>query len=478
MDIFAEIKDNEIEETLKKNLHIEFYKNNPSYIKLWQRYYEIKKDPKILFFMMHFGISKDYHWIYIELANHFKKLKYFELSYYVLSEAKRKNVFDAFEIEKEINNYSFDTKRFSDTEMKRILYPKRIYFWDTEWSINEILYCNLDNCFYKKNGEISFVSFEENRYLNGWWQKSENDLNFLEIKKFESEIENSYKYEDKDVKNFNKLRIETTDFENTKEELILQSKAVENQSNKNNSGVEQLNDSGKINKFLSEDEININNLIFQIKKRINNQKFIIFCLTETNNLEQSTEIKNYILEEIDEKYLKNIFKFTNNIFPTDLQSIVIAEKYFIKYTFSYETSVSEILNCYQEKKNVNEYIIGFYWVQILKLLIELKEQNLAIKELSLSDIMIENDLFSFKICNFKVENTCFENKNDFYENYKFFEDLNSFGDLKIFQFLNEYKNYDYLEFSIKIENILNNCDIKDILNEQLIFFYESINNEI
>ncbi|KAI5187180.1 hypothetical protein NEHOM01_1989 [Nematocida homosporus] len=62
-----------LESTILLYLDIPYFLNNPWYLSLWRRYYEIKKDAAVLFLMFERKVGLFGSWLYVELYEHFQR---------------------------------------------------------------------------------------------------------------------------------------------------------------------------------------------------------------------------------------------------------------------------------------------------------------------------------------------------------------------------------------------------------------------
>ncbi|KAK6091006.1 hypothetical protein P3W45_000251 [Vairimorpha bombi] len=164
---------NEYENELLKLIDIKYFRNNPEYIKLWQEYfYNTNKDIKILFLMKYKKISTDYHWIYIELSEFFKKKNKPEISVFLLQDALRNGVYNPDMLNAELDKYQ-GIKAIDYNEACRFLNPVGFYVCGRIW--NEIKV----ETFYSQDIYKEGISFEEYRLINYRFKKRVRNKNEL-----------------------------------------------------------------------------------------------------------------------------------------------------------------------------------------------------------------------------------------------------------------------------------------------------------
>jgi len=165
----AESADNmKDEDVLLKYIDIPYFRNNPSYIERWRRYYlKQNKDPQILLLMHHKQISTYFHWLYLELSSYFLKIGKPELASFVLNEALKINVYDESRIKKALSKIPNFEKQYSRGDLLAVLNQRNIKALGTVWN------CFEEEIFYLQHLPEGFVNFEikqilyyENKYGN------------------------------------------------------------------------------------------------------------------------------------------------------------------------------------------------------------------------------------------------------------------------------------------------------------------------
>lgn len=81
-----------------------YFKNNPTYIDMWRKFYSKEKDANILLLLFNEEISTFYHWIYIEFSKKFVDMKRYDLAKFILNYALEKKVYDEEVIRKELKS--------------------------------------------------------------------------------------------------------------------------------------------------------------------------------------------------------------------------------------------------------------------------------------------------------------------------------------------------------------------------------------
>lgn len=147
------------EELLLFYIDIPYFKNNPSYIERWRRYYIKNRDHQILFLMYYKQISIYFHWIYIELSRHFMKSEKYEIAYFILNEALRLNVYNKDRILEEINKIPEFTKKYTKGDLMSILNQRNIKAIGKTWN-------SYMEKFYKSDLPEEFSNFETMALLN------------------------------------------------------------------------------------------------------------------------------------------------------------------------------------------------------------------------------------------------------------------------------------------------------------------------
>lgn len=122
------------EERLTEFIDIPYFRNNPSYIELWRKYYSDSRDPKILLLMYHKKIGTYYHWLYIELAKHFIRIGRAEIAHFVLTEAVRENVYSQERLREALAKVPPFTKQYFKSDMRSLLDQKNIHALGRIWN--------------------------------------------------------------------------------------------------------------------------------------------------------------------------------------------------------------------------------------------------------------------------------------------------------------------------------------------------------
>lgn len=165
----AESTDNmKDEDVLLKYIDVPYFRNNPSYIERWRRYYlKQNKDPQILLLMHHKQISTYFHWLYLELSSYFLKIGKPELASFVLNEALRINAYDELRIKKALSKIPNFEKQYSRGDLLAVLNQRNVKALGTVWNCfeEEIFYLqHLPEGF--ANFEIKQILYYENKYGN------------------------------------------------------------------------------------------------------------------------------------------------------------------------------------------------------------------------------------------------------------------------------------------------------------------------
>ncbi|KAI4293044.1 hypothetical protein PAPHI01_2318 [Pancytospora philotis] len=126
--------DSTLVEQLLKYVDIPYFRNNPSYIKLWRTYYEQDRRIEVLLLMYHKQISTYYHWIYVELSKHFIRAGMPELAHFVLSEALAGGVYDRIHLADVLERVPAFTKKHSRGDMLCVLNQRNIELFGTVWN--------------------------------------------------------------------------------------------------------------------------------------------------------------------------------------------------------------------------------------------------------------------------------------------------------------------------------------------------------
>lgn len=172
----APLKENH-EERLLYYIDIPYFRNNPTYIESWRRYYEHRRDPQILLLMYYKEISTHYHWIYIELAKHFVRLNKVEIAHFILSEALQNKVYDQKRLADTISRLPPFERKYSKGDMACVLNQRNIRAIGKVWNRYEEVF------FYERYLDASSVNFEMmkmNEYLKARGSNESQPLQFFD----------------------------------------------------------------------------------------------------------------------------------------------------------------------------------------------------------------------------------------------------------------------------------------------------------
>lgn len=222
------------EELLLAYIDIPYFRNNPAYIERWRAYYQKYKNPQILLLMYHKHISTFYHWIHIELAEHFLKKNQPQIAHFVLTEALKFNVYDSARIKKTLDKVPTFEKKYSKGDMLALLNTKNIEALGRIWNCyNESFFhlttppvstdgSSVSCCSSYEIGKI--VGYERKYVINENLQYSDTDGQFNH-----SKIDEKYPVGDADKENQQlhnstcddtiKLSKEIVDVKNVNEEI-------------------------------------------------------------------------------------------------------------------------------------------------------------------------------------------------------------------------------------------------------------------
>lgn len=124
----------EQEETLLKYIDIPYFRNNPAYIDRWREYYQRYKDPQILLLMYHKQIGTYFHWIYLELSEHFLRVQQPEIAHFILSEALRIKVYDGTRIKNALAQIPKFDRKYSKGDLLALLNQRNITALGRVWN--------------------------------------------------------------------------------------------------------------------------------------------------------------------------------------------------------------------------------------------------------------------------------------------------------------------------------------------------------
>lgn len=169
----------EHEKLLLAHIDIPYFRNNPTYIEMWRAYFQQHRDPQILLLMFHKEISTLYHWIHIELSQHFIKKNHPQIAHFILSEALRNNVYDSQRIKEALERIPPFEKKYSKGDMLALLNTRNISALGRVWNcLHEVFFYSTtppkDEATYEilkmKNYECKYPSLVDGKELITWLQ--------------------------------------------------------------------------------------------------------------------------------------------------------------------------------------------------------------------------------------------------------------------------------------------------------------------
>lgn len=167
MESFDNVDDDAVEDALLRHIDIPYFRNNPSYISLWQRHYYRTGDPAVLFLMRHKKISQYYHWVYVELSRVLMRSNHHGACRAVLRLGMACGAYDRKALEDEAERIPEGTREYSEHEVNVLLNPKGFSALGRTWnSYREALFYTRP--LFVVDGEE--VSFEEYRAKE--WRES------------------------------------------------------------------------------------------------------------------------------------------------------------------------------------------------------------------------------------------------------------------------------------------------------------------
>ncbi|KAH9411673.1 putative Mad3/BUB1 like region 1 protein [Ordospora pajunii] len=164
MDLDA-VPDEELENVVLKYIDCPYFKNNPLYISLWERYYSICKSPAVLFLMRYKKISQYYHWIYLELSRYFKSTGRSWMCRHVILMGMHCNAHDASVLQKEMDSVPEDDCRHSENDINALMNPKGFFVFGKAWNAYEERLSYNRMLFTCGEEEMSFEEFRARAHI-------------------------------------------------------------------------------------------------------------------------------------------------------------------------------------------------------------------------------------------------------------------------------------------------------------------------
>ncbi|ADM11309.1 uncharacterized protein Eint_040180 [Encephalitozoon intestinalis ATCC 50506] len=430
MVAFGDICEDEIEAFLLSHIDIPYFRNNPSYISLWQRYYYKTKEPGVLFLMKYKKVSQYYHWIYVELSRLFMKNGHYGISRAILDMGIACNAYDKKVLKDEIEKIPLSTTVFSDHETSALINPKGFVALGKVWnSYRETLFYNRE--LFILDGEE--ISFEE--YRSRIWSKK----TALSCPRVSHRVETDVPSREEHSLN-NKTRI-----------LSRGSCRIHNQD-----GRKRENNSAEVteNILASGQEIIIDDLIYYIKEVIDEKRYRMICISN----EVSKDLMNrgdLLLHEVSKTTIDLIQKLDSNYVPP-FNVKKLGSRMFLLYDFYYFGSLK---SCLDVPTSIRSNIALYFMAQLADIFNEMKKVGLGFTSFSLESLCVSED------CRLKIV--------DF--DWSLESPEINYGEI-MRDFLQQYTNFptDAPDITEKIRSELEKIKLKELIVKYKIHIYEKI----
>jgi hypothetical protein len=403
-----DLKEKDIKKLLQKYLNISYFKNNPEYISLWQKYYESERDPEILFFMKYKGVSSYYHWLYVELSKHFNSKNLFNVSRSILSRALNGDVYDRRVIEDHLSELPDHGKTMNDDEIYRHINPKSIILWGKKWVVQE------ESLFYNRDIFIINgveVSFEEWRSM-----KEETDIAMDEINRMFDEDHRGKVKKNKESGGVIAEKKPTEEEKGLGGGIICEAQRdchleVEEQSYKRlkmesemikNVDVIDNNNYLEVEDVVGgKDTIAIGEFLYFISPTSISTRHNIMRIAEKDGNNQTVVSKEFILQRIDEKQEKLLKNLTCSHIPGILSFCRSKSELFVFYKNYKLGSLKNALHLLLKDSGMtDECLIAFYFKEVLSVILELRKLNLEVSQINGDSFMLCENTNQLVLVNF------------------------------------------------------------------------------
>lgn len=400
------------EEIMLQYIDIPYFRNNPTYIEWWRAYYQKYKDPQILLLMYHKQISTYYHWLHIELSEHFLRKKKPQIAHFILSEALKNNVYDPVKINEAMERIPSFEKKYTRGDMTSILNWKNINALGRVWNVSK------EESFYQREQYEGIVSFEiekikkyEGKFcsskntnleykhdLSGWkyttsggmFEESydidvvgnptsipdvvETQTENIKESEIDNEINSSFiddndMYEEPDVKT---NAIQTSVVENTDKDAVADSNKTNGQSVKkmkcnsmsNMFAITPYSISGTLEKG---HDVCIDNYIYLVQES-DEQRIILLKMAKNSDITQTLVGKTICLKKSTQESCK-VFK---ELYRYDV--CIHEGTYYLMYEYDYLCNIKDFIGM------SSSIIKMVYLSKIIKKLLPLKEMGYIISD--------------------------------------------------------------------------------------------------
>lgn len=361
--IFDEVEDSEVEKVLLQHMDMPYFRNNPSYIALWQRHYYTTKDPKILFLMRHKKISRYYHWIYIELSRFFMSRNHPCMCRIVLDMGVMCGAYDSKVLEEELKSAPAVENTYSEHKINMLLNPKGFFVLGRIWnSYYEVLFYDRE-MFMVEGEEISFEEYRAMLYRN-----TEEDSNVHPEETREGPSDTGLKGPSSASCN------------------------------------EDVQGEGK-HTLDVDDKLLIDGSLFQVREVIGNGKYRAICMSEE---EHTISIKDFLLCKASVSDLHAIYDIDSRFIPPmsihtlRTGSFVLCEYY----------KLGSLKRCLDVLDSVDTGIILYFISQLIEVLDLMNSRNYTFSSFSLDSACVTENcelrIVDFDWKHHEIENNCHE----------------------------------------------------------------------
>lgn len=140
------VQEKQLGSTILRYMAIPYFSNNPWYLTLWKRAYEIKPCSEILFLMHMKGIGVLSSWLYLRLHEHFLSVQCPSCAHTILVEGIKMQAHPIEELEEKIDHTNRTTHKLEK--------PARIKVFGKEW-IHTVVYAHPEEILKKEGPGIS-----------------------------------------------------------------------------------------------------------------------------------------------------------------------------------------------------------------------------------------------------------------------------------------------------------------------------------
>ena len=396
------VKIGEFVQQLLDYIEIPYFKNNPTYIDWWRKYYEHTKDQNILLLLFNLRISTCYHWIYIEFSKIFLEMKRPDIAFFILKIALETDVYDQKVLKEALLTIPKFQPTCSDKEIYKIFKKQKIKCMGRVFNIKENKIVSIEDNKYKKENNDTVITCED--------KENNSEINKENVNCNKIKDENERVNENEGVNKIFKV-----------EEMDKIENAI-NEKQSNNNNLEGKKANIKFFSLEAGEYLVLDRISLFIKSAISQGSFECMNLAENDEtVVESFCVAECAFDKINNLDFEYFFEYEN--------------KNYVIFKYSCLCKLSEVMN----QNNFSQQLYKYYYLE--KILRYVK----TFPNATLHDFYVDSD-FNVNMMNFTFsqKNSLLEQIQSYYSEINFKSSVNEiYKSIKLFEDTENYQNEIY-----------------------------------